>query len=137
AMMECNASEAVKNNVFATRLLGELSGEFDVDAFVLISTDKAVRPTSVMGASKRMAELVVQDLNQRYMTRYVAVRFGNVIGSAGSVIPIFSEQIRKGGPVTITDKRMKRYFMTIPEASQLVLQASAIGRGGEVFILHM
>jgi len=136
-MMECNASEAVKNNVFGTRLLGELSGEFDVDAFVLISTDKAVRPTSVMGASKRMAELVVQDLNQRYMTRYVAVRFGNVIGSAGSVIPIFREQIRKGGPVTVTHPDMVRYFMTIPEAAQLVLEAGVMGKGGEIFILDM
>ena len=136
-MMECNASEAVKNNVFATRLLGELSGEFDVDAFVLISTDKAVRPTSVMGASKRVAELVVQDLNQRYMTRYVAVRFGNVIGSAGSVIPIFREQIRKGGPVTVTHPDMLRYFMTIPEAAQLVLEAGVMGKGGEIFVLDM
>jgi FlaA1/EpsC-like NDP-sugar epimerase len=117
--------------------VAKLAGEYGVEVFVLISTDKAVRPASIMGASKRVAELVVQDLNRRYETRYVAVRFGNVIGSAGSVIPIFSEQIRKGGPVTITDKRMKRYFMTIPESAQLVLQASAIGKGGEVFILHM
>lgn len=139
-LMECNAAEAIKNNVLGTHQLGELAGEFGVEVFVLISTDKAVSPTSVMGASKRLAELVVQDLNNRFPTRYVAVRFGNVIGSTGSVIPIFQEQIRKGGPVTITDRRMKRYFMTIPEAAQLVLQAGAIGRngsGGEVFILHM
>jgi FlaA1/EpsC-like NDP-sugar epimerase len=126
--------------VLATCRLGELAGEFGSEVFVLISTDKAVCPTSVMGATKRLAELVIQDLNLRSSTRFVAVRFGNVIGSAGSVIPIFQEQIRKGGPVTITDKRMKRYFMTIPEASQLVLQAGAIGRtgnGGEVFILQM
>lgn len=136
-LMEANPFEAIKNNVLATHLVAKLAGEYGVEVFVLISTDKAVRPASIMGASKRVAELVVQDLNRRYETRYVAVRFGNVIGSAGSVIPIFSEQIRKGGPVTITDKRMKRYFMTIPESAQLVLQASAIGKGGEVFILHM
>lgn len=136
-LMESNPFEAIRNNVLCTRLLGELAGEFKTDVFLLVSTDKAVRPASMMGASKRVAELVVQDLNRRYDTRYVAVRFGNVIGSTGSVIPIFREQIRRGGPVTITDKRMKRYFMTIPEAAQLVLQASAIGRGGEVFILHM
>lgn len=136
-LMESNSTEAVQNNVLNTRLIAELAGEFKAEAFVLISTDKAVRPTSIMGASKRAAELVVQDLNQIYDTRFVAVRFGNVIGSAGSVIPIFREQIRNGGPITITDKRMKRYFMTIPESAQLVLQASVLGRGGEVFILHM
>jgi len=137
ALMELNPTEAVKNNVLNTRLVAELAGEFKAEVFVLVSTDKAVRPASIMGASKRAAELVVQDLNSEYQTRYVAVRFGNVIGSAGSVIPIFQEQIRNGGPLTITDGRMKRYFMTIPEAAQLVLQASAIGRGGEVFILQM
>ncbi len=137
SLMERNQMEAVKNNVLNTRLLAELTGEFKAEVFVLVSTDKAVRPASIMGASKRAAELVVQDLNGEYQTRYVAVRFGNVIGSAGSVIPIFQEQIRKGGPLTLTDGRMTRYFMTIPEAAQLVLQASAIGRGGEVFILHM
>ena len=136
-LMESNSTEAVQNNTLNTRLLAGMAGEFKAEVFVLISTDKAVRPTSIMGATKRAAELVVQDLNPQYDTRFVAVRFGNVIGSAGSVIPIFREQIRNGGPVTITDKRMKRYFMTIPESAQLVLQASVIGHGGEVFILHM
>ena len=136
-LMEANVTEAIKNNVLATQLLGRIAGENGVLTFVFISTDKAVRPTSVMGASKRIAELVVQHLGRRYSTRYVAVRFGNVIGSAGSVIPIFREQIRNGGPITLTDKRMKRFFMTIPEAAQLVLQAGAMGKGGEVFILDM
>jgi FlaA1/EpsC-like NDP-sugar epimerase len=136
-MMEYNPIEAIKNNVLATLTLGEIAGEFGADAFVLISTDKAVRPTSVMGATKRTAELIVQDLNARYLTRYVAVRFGNVIGSAGSVINLFREEIRRGGPVRVTHPSMVRYFMTIPEASQLVLQAAAIGRGGEIFVLDM
>jgi FlaA1/EpsC-like NDP-sugar epimerase len=136
-MMETNAPEAVKNNILATRALGEMAGRFGSEAFVLISTDKAVRPQSVMGATKRVAELVVQALDQRYETRYVAVRFGNVIGSAGSVIPIFQDQIRRGGPVTVTDPEMMRYFMTIPEAAQLVLQAGTMGEGGEIFILDM
>ena len=136
-LMEASPSEAIKNNVLNTRLLGELVAEFKAEAFVFISTDKAVRPTSIMGASKRVAELVLQDLGRSSETRFVAVRFGNVIGSNGSAIPIFQEQIRKGGPLTITDKRMERYFMTIPEAAQLVLQASTIGKSGEVLILHM
>jgi FlaA1/EpsC-like NDP-sugar epimerase/lipopolysaccharide/colanic/teichoic acid biosynthesis glycosyltransferase len=136
-LMEYNPTEAVKNNVLATNLLGVLAGEFGAETFVLISTDKAVRPTSVMGATKRIAELVIQSLNEQYKTNYVAVRFGNVIGSAGSVIPIFREQIRRGGPVTITHPDMERYFMTIEEAAQLVLQAGAMGKGGEIFILDM
>ncbi len=139
-LMEFNSQEALKNNVFATRLLGEVAGEFATEVFVLISTDKAVCPTSVMGATKRLAELLIQDLNCRMRTRYVAVRFGNVIGSAGSVIPIFREQIMNGGPVTVTDRRMTRYFMTLAEASQLVLQVGAMGKsgnGGEVFVLQM
>jgi FlaA1/EpsC-like NDP-sugar epimerase len=136
-LMEVNAVEAIKNNVLATRCLGEMAGEFSVRDFVMISTDKAVNPTSVMGASKRIAEIVVQGLNQRYSTNYVAVRFGNVLGSAGSVVPIFREQIQKGEAITVTDREMTRYFMTIPEASQLVLQAGALGNGGEIFILDM
>lgn len=136
-LMETNPGEAVKNNILATRVLGELAGEFGVDVFVMISTDKAVRPSSVMGASKRIAELVVQDLDARWPTRFLAVRFGNVMGSAGSVIPIFREQLQRGGPLTVTHPNMVRYFMTIPEACQLVLQAGAMGQGGEIFVLDM
>jgi FlaA1/EpsC-like NDP-sugar epimerase len=136
-MMELNASEALKNNVLGTHALAQLAGEHETEVFVLISTDKAVNPTSIMGASKRLAELVIQDFNSRYDTRFVAVRFGNVIGSNGSVIPTFREQIKKGGPVTVTHPQMQRFFMTIPEATQLVLQAGAIGKGGEIFILDM
>jgi FlaA1/EpsC-like NDP-sugar epimerase len=136
-LMEANAPEAVKNNVFGSLTLAEVAGECGVSSFILISTDKAVRPSSVMGATKRVAELVVQDLGRRFPTRYVAVRFGNVLGSAGSVIPLFREQIARGGPVTITHPDMKRYFMTIPEAAVLTLQAGAMGRGGEIFVLDM
>lgn len=136
-MMEINPTEAIKNNVLGTHCLGELAGQNGTDVFVMISTDKAVRPSSIMGASKRVAELVIQALDRQFETKYVAVRFGNVIGSAGSVIPIFREQILKGGPVTVTHPDMVRYFMTIPEAAQLVLQAGAMGEGGEIFILDM
>jgi FlaA1/EpsC-like NDP-sugar epimerase len=136
-LMEQNPTEAIKNNVFATSELATMAGRFGADVFVQISTDKAVRPTSVMGASKRIAELVVQSRNGSYDTRFVVVRFGNVLGSAGSVVPIFREQIRTGGPVRVTHPEMVRYFMTIPEAAQLVLQAGAMGNGGEIFVLDM
>lgn len=136
-LMEINAGEAVKNNVLGTRAVANLAHDFGVNSFVLISTDKAVNPTSIMGASKQLAERYVHALSQESSTRFVVVRFGNVLGSAGSVVPVFQEQIKRGGPITVTDPRMTRYFMTIPEAAQLVLQAGSMGRGGEIFVLDM
>ena len=136
-LMEQNPAEAVRNNILGTFALGEIAGECGIESFVLISSDKAVNPTSVMGASKRIAELVTLSLNKKYKTRFISVRFGNVIGSTGSVIPIFQEQIKNGGPVTVTHPEMTRYFMTIPEATQLVMQAGALGEGGELFVLDM
>jgi FlaA1/EpsC-like NDP-sugar epimerase len=137
-MMELNACEAVRNNVFGTKTVADAALAADAQAFVLVSTDKAVNPSSVMGATKRVAELYVQSLNaQGIGPRFAAVRFGNVLGSSGSVVPIFQKQIEAGGPVTVTHPEMQRYFMTIPEASQLVMQAGAIGKGGEVFVLDM
>lgn len=136
-LMEDSPSDAVKNNVFGTYNVSDAAGRNGASLFLLVSTDKAVNPTNVMGATKRLCEMVVQSMNSKYATRYVAVRFGNVLGSNGSVVPLFKKQIAAGGPVTVTHKEVTRFFMTIPEAVSLILQAAVYARGGEVFVLDM
>lgn len=136
-MMEYNPTEAIKNNIYGTKNVAEAAKAADVKSFVMVSTDKANNPPNVMGATKRVAEMIVTGLNEEGKTKFSATRFGNVLGSRGSVVPLFKEQIAAGGPVTVTDMRMTRYFMTIPEASRLVIQSGALAKGGEVFILDM
>ncbi|HBL2251566.1 TPA: polysaccharide biosynthesis protein, partial [Enterococcus faecium] len=136
-LMEYNPKEAVKNNIFGTKNVAEAAKAAKVKNFVMVSTDKANNPPNVMGSTKRIAEMIVTGLNEEGCTKFSAVRFGNVLGSRGSVIPVFREQIAKGGPITVTDFRMTRYFMTIPEASRLVIQSGALAKGGEIFILDM
>lgn len=136
-LMEYNPSEALKNNIYGTKNVAEAALNNQVKSFVMVSTDKAVNPPNVMGATKRVAEMIVTGLNGKGVTKFSAVRFGNVLGSRGSVVPLFKEQVSKGGPLTVTDFRMTRYFMTIPEASRLVVQSGALAKGGEIFILDM
>jgi FlaA1/EpsC-like NDP-sugar epimerase len=136
-LMEMNPSEAISTNVGGTKIVADLAVKYNADRFVLVSTDKAVNPTSVMGASKRAAEIYTQALGKNSKTKFITTRFGNVLGSNGSVIPLFKNQIEKGGPLTITHPEITRYFMTIPEACQLVLEAGCMGNGGEIFIFDM
>ena len=136
-LMEANVGQAVRNNVFGTKCVADMANKYGVHSFVMVSTDKAVNPSSMMGVSKQIAERYVHTLSQESSTRFTVVRFGNVLGSNGSVVPVFQDQIRRGGPITVTDERMTRFFMTIPEASQLVLQAATMGSGGEIFVLEM
>ena len=135
--MEHTPEEAIKNNIFGTKNLVDVADKYGVDRFVMISTDKAVNPTNIMGASKRACELIVEKKNEESRTKFMAVRFGNVLGSNGSVIPIFKKLLEEGRNLTVTHKDMTRYFMTIPEAAQLVIEAGTLGKGGEVFILDM
>lgn len=136
-LVESNVGESIVNNVKGSKIVADLSDKYNVERFVMVSTDKSVNPTSMMGATKQIAERYCQSLAAVSKTKFISTRFGNVLGSAGSVVPLFQEQIRKGGPITVTDPRMTRYFMTIPEASQLVIQAASMGEGGEIFVLEM
>jgi FlaA1/EpsC-like NDP-sugar epimerase len=136
-LVEENVGESIINNILGTKVMADNAHRFGIDRFVMVSTDKAVNPTSVMGCTKQMAERYCQAIGENSDTAFISTRFGNVLGSAGSVVPLFQEQIRRGGPITITDRRMTRYFMTIPEASQLVVQAASMGEGGEIFVLEM
>ena len=136
-LVEQNVGESIINNVKGTKIIADLAHQFNAERFVMVSTDKSVNPTSMMGCTKQMAERYCQSLAATSKTKFISTRFGNVLGSAGSVVPLFQEQIRKGGPITVTDPRMTRYFMTIPEASQLVVQAASMGEGGEIFVLEM
>jgi FlaA1/EpsC-like NDP-sugar epimerase len=136
-LMEANPAEAIRNNIGGTKVIAELAAHFQAEQFIMISTDKAVNPTNVMGASKRIAEMLVTELNEQFQTAYITTRFGNVLGSNGSVIPVFEKQIASGGPLTLTDAEITRFFMTIPEACQLVLEAATMGHGGEIFVFDM
>lgn len=136
-LMEANPAEAIRNNIGGSKIMAELAATFQAEQFIMISTDKAVNPTNVMGASKRIAEMLVSELNSTQQTAYITTRFGNVLGSNGSVIPLFEKQIANGGPLTVTDERITRFFMTIPEACQLVLEAATMGKGGEIFVFDM